>query len=169
MPLLRTQHLDSLPPRVLRFRLCLARFDCPCSRKTSVHSRYTLQIPIHKLSRATLNSRRKQKHSWKSASHTYQLVLRRLKNTADHKEKTQFPRLSITTARKDGLRRIPYKQRSYHMESSRQLKYRQKQSTTLWKTNSCPEILENKNSTKATRGTSRNSEMPTSRKHFCYN
>ena len=68
VPLLGTKHLDSLPPRVLRFRLRLARFDY-----SIVHVLVNFCIrpircpdPLLLQSRATLNSRKKQKRSWKS-------------------------------------------------------------------------------------------------------
>lgn len=33
----QNSYVDSLPPRVLQYRLCLAKFNQPCTRETSVH------------------------------------------------------------------------------------------------------------------------------------
>ena len=68
VPLLGTKHLDSLPPRVLRFRLRLARFDYSIVHVLVNFCIWPIRCPDPLLlqSRATLNSRKKQKRSWKS-------------------------------------------------------------------------------------------------------
>ena len=91
VPLLGTKSLDDLPPRVLRFRLRLARFD------------YTiLHVPEKLLFTADAHlchslimiqeRMRKQNISWKCVSVTCQQVKNSSQNIQKHKQQTPFAR-----------------------------------------------------------------------------
>ena len=49
IPLLSTKHLDALPPRVLLFRLCMAKYDYvyhhKCPWETALYSRHAVEGP----------------------------------------------------------------------------------------------------------------------------
>ena len=107
VPLLGSKNLDNLPSRILRFRLCLTRFDyniCHVPGKL-LYAADTLSRAPQKTKETMQNSNEMLRYSWKLESSTYQSVRADSNSIRKHKTKTETAAQPRSIARRDGRRR----------------------------------------------------------------